>query len=284
MRRGREGKIWRSEETGEVIAVSLGADFCAEHEWGIKGIKRLLGMSDLNVPDLQRSTVDRVLEFLKLKGNGPVGLDRMKQILDINVLHNLDTKGLNDTSGWGKDKNRHTFWGLAVMDAWRQSHFDFKENLRENYYNPEREELIGYWGEGDFAVLVEDRSVVQDLVEAFGKKDIAIWVGASGPFQNGGLIIAIASRLPVDFVQGMRDQDLGEIELQKAAARTGIHQKLAKADRKYFALSPRWSDDQTQVKFWLNPYDQQNNNFGWYTVGDLEAWIEGTGPIPKTKS
>ena len=282
MRRGREGKIWKSEETGEVIAITLGADFCSEHEWGIKGIKRILGIPDLKIPDLKMGMAEKILEFLNLKSTGPVGLDRMKQTTDINVLHNLETKGLKETSGWGQNKKKHTFWGFAVMESWYQEGFDFKENLRENYYNPEREELIGYWGENDFAVLMEDKSIVEEFVEAFSRKDIAVWVGASGPFRNGGLIIAIASRLPNDFVQEMTDADLDTIELQKAAARTGIHKLLKEADQKYLALSPRWTDEsKTEVKFWLNPYDQTNNNFGWYTVEDLEAWVNGEGPIPK---
>lgn len=284
MRRGREGKIWKDDETEKVIAITLGADFCAEHEWGIKGIKQMLGLKDLDVPDLNLGLTDKILEFLKIKRTGPIGLDRMKQTLDIKVLHNLDTKGLKETSGWGKDKKKHTLWGFAVVDSWYQDRWDFKENLRENYYNPEREELIGYWREKDFAVLLEDRSIVEEFVEAFAKKDIAVWVGASGPFRNGGLIIAIASRLPADFVQEMRESDLDAIELQRAAARTGIHAKLKRAHLRYFALSPRWSDENKKdVKFWLNPYDQTNNNSGWYTVEDLKQWIVGQGPIPKTK-
>ena len=284
MRRGREGKIWKSEETGEVIAITLGADFCAEHEWGIKGIKRMLGMKELNVPDLKLGKVDRVLEFLNLKNTGPVGLDRMKQTTDVGVVHNLETKGLKETSGWGQNKKKHTLWGFAVMESWYRERFDFKENLRENYYNPEREELIGYWAENEFAVLMEDKSIIEEFVKAFSRKDIAVWVGASGPFKNGGLIIAIASRLPAEFVQEMADADLNTIELQKAAARTGVHRLLKEADLRYFALSPRWADEsKTDVKFWLNPMDQANNNYGWYSVKDLEDWCEGRGPIPKSK-
>ena len=80
----------------------------------------------------------------------------------------------------------------------------------------------------------------------------------------------------------MTDTDLDTIELQKAVARTGIHKLLKEADCKYYALSPRWADEsKTEVKFWLNPYDQTNNNYGWYAVEDLEAWVNGEGPIPK---
>jgi hypothetical protein len=283
MRRGREGSIWKDEQ-GKTVAINLGADYCAEHEWGIKGIRNMLGMKELNAPDLKLGTVDQVLEFLNLRSTGPVGLSRMKQTTDIPTVHNLDTKGLKETSGWGKNKKKHTLWGFAVMESWYRERFDFKENLRENYYNPEREELIGYWAENDFAVLMEDKSIIEEFVDAFSRKDVAVWVGASGPFKNGGLIIAIASRLPAEFVQEMADADLNEIELQRAAAKTGIHSRLAKSDRRYFALSPSWTDEsKTEIKFWLNPMDQANNNHGWYSVKDLEDWCEDRGPIPKSK-
>lgn len=38
MRRGREVTVIRDDE-GKIVVVSLGADFCAEHEWGIKKLK-----------------------------------------------------------------------------------------------------------------------------------------------------------------------------------------------------------------------------------------------------
>jgi hypothetical protein len=82
----------------------------------------------------------------------------------------------------------------------------------------------------------------------------------------------------------MSSVDRDQLEIKKSAFETGIHKKLKEADKKYFALSPRWKDkDKKEVVFWLNPYDQQNNNFGWYSAKDLEEWIEGKGPVPKNK-
>jgi hypothetical protein len=281
MRRGREGKIWKDEKTGELIGISLGADYCAEHEWGIKGIKRLMGLTDLPIPNFKTTVAEKLLEFLSLK-KPVVGLDRMKQTREVTIIHNLDTKGLKETSGWGHSKKKHTFWGFAVTDSRRAEYFDLDKSLNENYYNPEREDLIGYWCENDFAVLVEDKKIVEELVDAFNRMDTAVWVGASGPFKNGGLIIAIASRLPKEFVSEMTKADEDTIALQQAAAKTGIHKVLKDSGRSYFALSPKWTDEsKTEVKFWLNPQDQSNNNYGYYTVEELEEWADGKGPIPK---
>ena len=61
-----------------------------------------------------------------------------------------------------------------------------------------------------------------------------------------------------------------------------IKEILKKADKGYYALSPGWVDDKKkEVRWWLNPRDQKNNNSGWYVFDDLMKWSEGEGPVPK---
>lgn len=280
MKRGRNGSIWKSD-SGEVIALNLGADHTAEHEWGIKNMEFLLGIKGLEIPKpLKITTAEKIVEFINPKKSIPLGIDSRTQTKEVFVAHNLDTKGAKGISGYGKGKKKHTLWGFTLKSFYYN--FDFNETYKNEYYSPENEDLIGYWDSSDFAVLLEDKEIAQEFVNAFSRKDIAVWVGASGPFRNGGLIIAIASRLPEDFRHEMEESDKDRVELHRAAAKTGIHRKLRKADKGYYALSPRWSDDdKTEVVFWLNPYDQRNNNFGWYSVKDLEDWIKGKGKIPK---
>jgi hypothetical protein len=281
MRRGREGSIWRDEITGEVIALNLGADYCAEHEWGIKGINQILGISKPDEIDLRNSTVDKILEFLKLKSPAKIGIDARTMTSTYEPIHNLESKGITLTSGYGKEKKTHTMWAFALVKGWKKEHFDFS-NIRENYYNPEREEFIGHWAEDDACVFVEDKSIIEDFIEAFKQKDITIWLGGGGAFLNAGLVIAIASRLPEDFRKKSVDSDLDHFELTKVAASTGIHAILKKADRNYYALSPRWKDDsKKEVRFWLNPMEQHIYKSGWYEVDDLKLWAKGEGPIIK---
>jgi hypothetical protein len=281
MRRGREGSIWRDEKTGHVIALNLGADYCAEHEWGIKGINQILGITRPDEIDLRNSTLDKILELLKLKSPAKIGVDARTMTSDYIPVHNLDSSGLDMTSGYGKEKKTHTMWAFALIDGWRKEYFDFS-NIRENYYSPEREELVGHWAEGSACVFVEDKSIIADFVEAFKRKDITIWLGGGGAFQNSGLVIAVSSRLPEDFRKKLADSDLDSFELTKAAAGTGIHAILQKADCSYYALSPRWKDDsKREVSFWLNPMEQQVYAAGWYGVDELKLWAKGKGPIIK---
>lgn len=280
MRRGREGSVWR-DDSGKAIAVDLGADYCAEHEWGVKGIRRILGISEPETFDPRLSTIDAILEFLKLKRPSKIGLDARTMTSDYEPVHNLDTNGQLVTSGYGKQKKTHKMWALAVIPTWRKEYFSF-DNVRENYYSPEKEELVGHWSEDNFCVFIEDKSVIEDFVEAFKKKDITIWLGGGGAFKNAGLVIAITSRIPEDFKKEQADIDIDQFELSKAAAKTGIHEILRKADCRYYALSPRWKDSSKQeVIFWLNPQEQNINDHGWYGVDELKLWAKGEGPIIK---
>jgi len=46
MRKGSLDLAIYKDENGNLQGVSLGFDFCAEHEWGIKTLRNKLGMDD----------------------------------------------------------------------------------------------------------------------------------------------------------------------------------------------------------------------------------------------
>ena len=286
MRRGREGSFWKNDQ-GQVIAVNLGADYCAEHEWGISGIQSAFGIQGSPAVKMQSpSVMEKVLEALSLAEKKKMGLEARKinGLKGFVLKNNLGTKGVTVTSGGYKtEKKKHQMYGIYMQNDWMTDReIDWKRVV--GWYDPESEEVCGSWCDRDFAFMVEDKQVIKEFVEAFEKNDVAIWVGGSGPFRNGGLIVAIASRVPEDFKAEMEESDRDYLALQKVAAKTDIHQKLRAAKKEYYALSPRWKDDEKkEVLFWLNPQEQNANNSGWYSIIDLEQWIEGKGPIPKVK-
>jgi hypothetical protein len=70
--------------------------------------------------------------------------------------------------------------------------------------------------------------------------------------------------------------------LKNAAKATGIEDYLKAKWRRWFALSPRWANEEkTEVKFWLNPMDQHIYEAGWYSVEQLMEWVEDRGPVMK---
>lgn len=133
----------------------------------------------------------------------------------------------------------------------------------------------------------EDATFLKRLHQAFLDKDVAIWLGGSGPFQNAGLCIGITSLIPNEGKKTMAAADLDNIDLQEAADKTNIIARLKAAKCTFYACSPRWASEKERkstkysMVFWLNPIDQKDNNYGWFTVEELEQWIRGVGPIPK---
>lgn len=168
------------------------------------------------------------------------------------------------------------------------------------------------WDGRGFAITAYSeaaKTFLRDLRAAFIAGDVAAWIGGGhdASFSRGGLIIAIASRVPEETRRTMLEDDKDAARLEKAAEATGIRKRLQQARQNsgkpvalppygYFALSPRWvknfrrmDDDKPladstahPVFFWLNPYRQSEFNTGWFTVEELDQWIAGTGPVVKS--
>lgn len=323
MRRGNKPSV-QVNDNGELVAVNLSADFCAEHEWGVKMLFR-----DLGVPGNQRAKDGGLIErFKAMFGNRDiVGLDA-SQVTEFDrkkFIHQTGTLKIGPS-----DKRRKRMkvpYGLVAfgMSPWFCQDKTFEEAEAEwkngeldlNFYTYEymlknnEYPMVGAWSESDFGVLMtgeEGQQYARDLMDAFERKDVCLLFGRSLPvFENPGLILAIRSRL----------EDADEID-QKLAADTrnkwaledrvkeiGIVERIDQFNKEkgghissfgapcgYFALSPSWRsfdfkpggkqpNTEYDVIFFLNPRNQSDNNFGWFTVEDLELWMNGEGPIPK---
>ncbi len=233
----------------KLLAINLGSDFCAEHEWGIKGIQSAFGISDdISVYGLKRRKTGEVPETLCWLG--------------------IADKG-----------------GLVFGSHWfcRTPESFFKDEC-------EKGELAGKglrtaWSEGDFAAASDDPGDIeklQEIFQAFQKKNIIICWSKTISIQNPGLCLVIADRLPKETLEEWKQSDKEAHQLVKDVEATGIEKLLREKGRKYFALSPCRQPDGS-IQYWLNPYEQDENNFGWYKLEDLQQWVEGVGPIPKPK-
>jgi hypothetical protein len=233
-------------DEGVFIGINLGADFCAEHEQGIAGIRSTLGIpTDTMLPENQG-----------IKG---------RTITKFNPASFFFEKG--------KTHSCLTFDQFGTPRGWKGRELDPKTSV-----------LSTAWSEGDFGIVVENTHAeyLKDLFEAFKRLDVAIGLGMGGPFQNGGLNIIIASRFPKETNEIVKAADEDHRQMLLAAKATGIEDELKKAGIGYFALSPRWKDEtKKEIVFWLNPREQRENNYGWFSVADLKLWIKGKGPIPK---
>ena len=239
----------------EFVGIDLGADFCAEHEWGIKGIVREFGVD----------------------GN-KVGIDgRMVTVVPKSLVYTDIT--------YEKQKCH-----LLVLIPYYKDDFKISSDILKSWelypYPLKEYDITTAWDEKSFAILVTDKykNELKELYNAFLNLDVAVGIAPSEAFKNGGLKFCIKSRLPKETIQSIKDADLDYLALQKAVEKTKIKKILEKAGKKYFALSPRWKDDnKKEVIFWLNPMEQDKNNCGWFTVDDLKDWTNGKGKIPMKK-
>lgn len=266
MRRGRDNGLLK-DDNGKVIGINLGADFTAEHEWGINKLQDLFGISESGF-GIERRTITKI----------PNGKRWFSNNEEINFVKLVDTK-------------KHTV--LIVSERVNEEHFNLKDCYLD--YRPKgSEELLTAWDEKSFAisgVSKEQREAIREMYNAMQRKDLAIWLGGGHVFQRAGLVVAIASIIPADRKQMMYDADVDRDKLTKAADKTGIASRLEKAGLKHFALCPKWKNEahrevssKYNVVFWLNPMEQRLNNSGWFTVENLDEWIEGNGPVPKKEA
>jgi hypothetical protein len=232
---------------GKVIAVSLGSDQCAEHEWGIDKLRR-----DFNCNDNPLV----------------VGLERRK------------TRKAPAHLSWQTDNRKNGLRGMHCPQApWGDD-----SPYPPNFNNFPVGKLCTAWDEKSFAAFSNDKEEIDALLtvyEALQSVDGALWLGGGGIFQNAGLCIGIASRLPAEVVEKWERRDNEAIALKNAMLATGIEAKLKAAKLEYFALSPRFDVRDGSLTFWLNPCKQHLYESGWVTLRDLEDWIQGKGKCMK---
>jgi hypothetical protein len=282
MRRGRDVTVIRDEE-GLVTAVSLGADFCSEHEWGIKRTKQ-----DFGIPtEVTRENAG--LDYRRIR-RVPTGV---KGKSHHNFLYTEDF----ELQAYDRSKKKQApLMGRALLHYCNSYSDELPGELRPWDSNFE---FAAAWSDGDFGLLANSKDprnveAIDRLMLAFQDLDVAIWLGGGHVFENAGLCIGIVSRLGEQVLNTWWNVDMDGINLREAAEETGIYRRLKEAGRGYYACSPKWSHEIKTTKngevetkhpviFFLNPADQQNNNFGWFTVEDLDAWCHGKGPIPMGK-
>lgn len=285
MRVGRLNKGWLLDTNEKFIGISLGADHCAEHQWGITGIERMLGI-ELCEAGLPSHTVGKIREgCLKYYEDGDLCL-------------------LICTSPWklhDRDSKLQKFAEAAFQDEWPFYRYGMapeyertpKRHQKKQTLDPKWEYSSGWSGGGGFMVVAHIKFAdrLKELYDAAFKQDLAVWVGGTGgnPFDRGGLILAIVSKVSEEHAETMRASEQARRDIDQALEDTGLPALLKAAGKNWYALSPTYlSEEQMKekgtsynIEMFLNPHEQQANNFGWFTVEELKLWAVDAGPIPK---
>ena len=266
MRRAYNGEYITDNETKQVVGISLGGDYCYEHEepiWPLRGAFRIpdnaLGLDRFMArvfpaPLVMTGTVDRKPAILLYFSVSERNMQKFQQMVDAHVnCRNLAAE-LWLLGGSSDD---------AFSAAWDKYAFGILARGKENV------------------------AKLKAVLKMWEDQDLCILHGRHGPFGKGGLTIVRASAFSEEEKAEMLERDQDARRLQAAAEKTGIAKKLKKAGLGWHALQPAWRDffkdpvyrSRYKVIFFLNPEGQDKYNSGWFTVEELLQWIKGKGPV-----
>lgn len=257
MRRTYNAKIL--EEDGKFVGINLGADFCAEHEFGIAPLERMLGLD-----------------------KNQLGIDGHRISWDSAQNHVFTGSWRYGKEGW---------YGLMICT--NAPTRKLKEYLPQPYAFS-KDEMCMAWDDRSLGIVVhkDKKELIDRLLEAMKSDDLAIGLGRSMPFSNGGLKLIVISALSDEAKQAQLKAEEERERLLAAARKTKIESFLEKHGKKYHALAPSWfSPDfhpdgrilktKHPVIFFLNPYEQSKYKCGWFTVEELKDWGRDKGIIIK---
>lgn len=255
--------VRNEEKNNELIGVSLGYDFCAEHEWGTKGIKREFGIDSTKI-GIDARSITKGSVLYKEKG-------------EIALIRNGDNFSI-------------TYNNLAEKS--------FDECLPHDLKHLSDKELHTAWSEDDFCV-VGPIDVIKELKEAFDKHNVCFATINDLPaFGGTSLCILIKDRLPQESIDLMAyvdnksldlvtyEKEIGIAELKETKYKSKYSNDFDETKDKYWmALSPRWinyknespsdkekSKTKFDIMYWVNYGDDET--YGWFTVEQIKEWLE----------
>ena len=169
----------------QFIGISLGYDFCAEHEWGIKRLKEKFGIPEASKENMgvKSRTITKCEDILIFN-------EETYKKKKFAVLY---TKGYfsNEMPYELQNYKKDILWNLE---------WDEKENRKSE---DRKDPLVTAWDEGSFGVGVMGEEEVQglkNLYEAFLNKNVVIAFTSmpNNPFARTSLCLLITDRVPAE--------------------------------------------------------------------------------------
>lgn len=285
------------DDNGLPHSIFSKADYTAEHEGRLDELYRLIGakpggFEGLPSFSLAHQAIPRALRGIAMfeqtygwreAGAGKGGKDRQRRSQALCMRLSYDMDGRPQT----------------IWSHWRRS---------------EQTEMSCAWSDSGFEIMAYSdgaKDFLNEVAAAIKEGDFACFKGGRGsnPFDRGGLVICIPSRVPQAYKDQMAEGHADRKRLLEAAAETGIEGRIREriegsgshrgfphvfSEYRYHALAPAWAttikhrgDDRGgpvttdhPVIFFLNP-GSKSAEAGWYTVEELDGWLAGKGPVLK---
>jgi hypothetical protein len=272
------------------IGIALGYDYCAEHEWGIKDLKRICEMPEASKKNMgiKNRTITKCPPL--------VFREETHKNKKFAILY-------SSSSSWQTQEELEKY----LPDDFKNWTDDLIWNEKWNTEHPstrgDKDNISTAWDGGSFGVAaVGDKEVeyLKELYEALRKCNIVIAVAnlrEKNPFAGSSLCLLIADRVPQTTSDAMYAGDKEYFDREDYEEKIGMKKIITKYGNKnglndlhyFMACSPKWIDyDDTEnrekrkkelntkydIQYWIN-YSDSDNNAGWYTVEEIKEWLTG---------
>jgi hypothetical protein len=290
MRRAyQDYSFWMVDD--KFVGVSLGHDYCAEHEWGIEDMKKRFGIPDGS------------------KKNMGVKNRQITKNSDTLVFKEETHKKAKYAILYTGYKYRTQVESEATLPVCLDHYVDdLRNNVEYDKKYPKegrkpQDPLVTAWDGDGFGVGVmgeKEVGYLKDLYDAFQNNNVAIAhinLMPGNPFSNSSLSLLIVDRLPQAILDMMYSADKKHYDLVEYEEEIGMTKIKGKYGNKngynkskyYMACSPRWINyedpekrneekkrckTQYDIQYWIN-YSDDDNNCGWYTVEEIKEWLSG---------
>jgi len=282
MRRAYNDYGFLMDENDVFMGISLGYDFTAEHEWGIKDIRRDLGIPELtrrNVGIKSRTVTSKnIKEFMYFGTNKEYGFLIMARYYGSvprqNARYSLETRVTNDTP-----------WLHPELKNYKQ---EIESHTNPKYGDP-KDPLITAWSGSDFGVVVkgeQEKKWLFELYEAFVDNKACITPMRLSPnaFGNSSLSLVINDRLPALLLQQMKEADKESLDLEWIQNKLKLRERLKKTGKfgdyslhycgvKFSEYNPSHSKRKNCRKDNLSVWTNSSDYYGWNTLDEIEELI-----------
>jgi hypothetical protein len=280
------------------VGFALGYDYCAEHEWGIKGIKEMCGMpvgSNKNMGIICRT----ITKCPPLIFKEEVSVQKKKNTHGAILFTGRNYRTQEENEKYvPRDLEKY-------MDDIKWN-IDWDKEHPSEYREP-KDPILTAWSEDGFGIgVVGDTEVgyLKELNEAFKNKNVTIAMTNLGAFAGSSLCLLITDRVPAETAQQMYDADKEYYDREEYEEKIGMaklvekHRRTEHQKLHYFmACSPKWinyEDAEAREKYkkehntkydiiyWIN-YSDDDENHGYYTVEEIREWLTGTKKLTEIR-
>ena len=276
-------------EDDKFMGIALGYDYCAEHEWGVKELKRTCGIPEASKKNL--GVVNRTITKV------PLIIFREERV-------KKDKYAVLYTGiSWRSEKENKEYTPSALGNYKEDLKLNAKWNAEHPDTRGEKDNIITAWDGGSFGVAVMGEKEVEWLKElktAIEEKRLTIAVAnlrARNPFAGSSLCLLITDRIPQELLDNMYMGDKEYFDREDYEKKIGMKKIIEKYGNKngynglhyFMACSPKWIDYEDKeareeqkkkyntnydIMYWIN-YSDDDNNYGWYTVEEIKEWLTG---------